>query len=530
MGRYVDRPDIKVDWLEKYLEDLGVGVKDGISDSMVGASSKYNIPQSDYYKQQKLIHDKVMRKTFTERIGSAFPMSGLLALPVFAFLFLLIVISPAITYFIGNKDNFVIDDGVSTSFGSPILTYDDLSAYAEYIGVDTISDLDLSSADAFYTQIKGYTFNDLLFAWNVPLLTFTNLIQNGQFSSNINEFITFAGSPSWENGMAKFFGITSQILGQNISFSVSDKIYIRFDYITSRYVSGRIGATSRYGGTPDDTFYSPQSASSGTFSGIETVAQNINQIWFGTQFSANADTLLDNLIVFNPSNYTKTQINSAIDYYGYPEYNVTKYWYDVTDPNWQYLHDLYYSGEYELFLEYYDAVDLDGYDVPDPNHELFYAYGLDDVTKLYLDEGTFNLTNYYWVNPLHYRVLGVQVVNGLKSAFGSGSFFDIASNIVSKSMNFILQSTPTQEVPDYANIEDLDNDGFITFWEKLVSAIAMGFNTNHQEEIMILPPIQLVLEKILGTGYTQQNVMEFIAICLFVLGVILLLPKKGSKH
>lgn len=434
-----------------------------------GESSRLITPLSEEYKNRREIWKQTNKRTFGEHLGNAFPMSGLLGLPVFVFLFFLILTFPAIQHFLTYPERFIVDDGTNVSYGIEVSDYNELSDYARYVGIDVVSDPDLSSEDAFYIWYHGKTWTQYAGDNGVTVLTLTNLIQNGRFVDNTT-WAASGGSFTVSNGEALFTASAQfQRVYKLITISASTNYYLNAKVKTTsnlvglRFIGISVFAVYHSGSGNYETLTgvinsTTFSGSHEAFSVVDTRSSGWNQIIF------------DDAILFASGSYTKTQLDSAIAFYGYPTYNVTYNWPDVTDTDYQTAYDNYYNGLYETYLEYYDAVDLDGFDVPDPTHDLFYAYGLDDVTKLYLDEGIFNFTNYYWVNTEHYTIVGNQVMDGLDEVIGEGSILQILMETV-KYMSVSLLTNEDLEESGYPTYTDLNTDGELSFWEKLVYAL-----------------------------------------------------------
>jgi len=197
------------------------------------------------------------------------------------------------------------------------------------------------------------TFQDYLDSQHYEKeITLTNLIQNGQMDGNIDFWPDFNSTSIYDNGLAKVIATAPYGgLRQLYVFTSGWNYYGKLDYITSnenQKVCGGKGYAFSSNGTGVLTTVSSvytvnSSGSDGMTNVLDFNLSNWEYFW------------IDNVTFFaNIGSLTKTQIDTALENYGYLPYNVTTSMYDETDIDFQTLYTDFF-GSYSDF----ELTDLD---------------------------------------------------------------------------------------------------------------------------------------------------------------------------
>jgi len=219
--------------------------------------------------------------------------------------------------------------------------------------------------------MQAITFQDYLDSQHYEKeITLTNLIQNGQFTTDSNNdgladnwtnMSSMGMLPSITENGQKFLanGATVECMGayQNVVITQNQKYYVSLTMAKSQadfsqqyiYTLGS-GEQSLINNLDQNWVSIPQSI-------IFTSNYNNTSFRFTSYRSyhiQNTFYTMDNVSLFNSSTYTKTQIDTALANYGYLPYNVTTSMYDETDVDFQTLYTEFF-GSYSDF----ELTDLD---------------------------------------------------------------------------------------------------------------------------------------------------------------------------
>ena len=204
------------------------------------------------------------------------------------------------------------------------------------------------------------TWVDYAVDYGVEVLTLTNLIQNGQFTTDSNSdgladgliagganvlgYSLSNGVQSWiHNGVETFS--RSLVFTQSISFTISQKYYFSF---TSNNVNSLF----------DSEIPSSQLYISNLINGLNSFIWTapVNMSFYSTYLGIKTGTTNSSIMsvtIFNSGSYTKSQIDTAIENYGYFEYDEEIEVVDTLDVN--YLSALYsYLGIPSLSISQLD--------------------------------------------------------------------------------------------------------------------------------------------------------------------------------
>lgn len=219
-------------------------------------------------------------------------------------------------------NEYIIHDGS----GFDILTYpfDDLGGHTlnEIYSADPISPVDMMDQTNAQRETQ---FN----ADEVDYLSLTNLIQNGQFTSDSNsdglaDYWLKSDTATLNNGIQYITSSGSQgFLYVLSNITVGQNYYMYLDYITTE--SGYYYNITTMG---QETFQT--GVGSGKYSIV--MQANNNPGTFPVFYNVAEYSIgVDNVSLFNSSTYTKTQIDTALTNFGYLPYNITYSLPDSTD-------------------------------------------------------------------------------------------------------------------------------------------------------------------------------------------------------
>lgn len=212
--------------------------------------------------------------------------------------------------------------------------------FKEYLSTD--------SYNTFRTiQNIGYSGDDLDDAQtmftnrSIPVLTLTNLIQNGQFTNDVTGWLTDF-TRTWENGHAKITQSSPNALTdiyKQITTISGNYIYLQYSFNTNSDGYERVKGNTLTGGS-ENIFYYTQYSSANVWNivsgiGLNTIGGSNEVVAFvleSTNGTLQTITYFDDISMFQFSSniYTKTQIDNALVNFGYLTYNVTYYLPDMS--------------------------------------------------------------------------------------------------------------------------------------------------------------------------------------------------------
>lgn len=242
-------------------------------------------------------------------------------------------------------------------------------------GIRLIENLDTTTIETFAASYHGVSWLTYAAANGVTILIVKNLIQNGDMAVDANNngiadgFSLASGNntASLSNGLQTVNIGSHTYLGlvHGISTTANTDIYIALNVHSRPSIGGFVFYMPNTNGTT--TLTSASGGGTGLFSDTGTVSATPATYidMYGTSTGTGIPLnwiVLDFMIAFHYSGYTKTQLDAAITFYGYPAYNVIYNWPDVTDPDYQAVYDSYYNMQlYDLFVDVYGSSARTGY-------------------------------------------------------------------------------------------------------------------------------------------------------------------------
>jgi len=347
------------------------------SKTVITTTQHFNADKSFSYDDKV----KTVEKVTTSH--GRFPFMGLLNMETFVAIFFLLLFAGAFTQYklfpayYDFDDHVVNENGYFTYIDTLGLDFVDVDGDGVTGHLDLVSDVaDFTSADTFYEDYYGETFNEFLIRrGNVAVLSLTNLIQNGQFLNEENNWSDSTNILTITNSVGYFSGIAGSSFEQTVGMTSGISYYLS----VYTYINGAGTFNLRLRSSPTNII-ADQSLTSTPMSYSYVFTDNTSPsfIRYVSASGTNLNSIVDNFSLFSSGSYTKTQIDTALAYYGYLAYNTTYNLPDRSDSDFTAEYNLYYDGTYERYLDLYDTTTDKTWMLPDIDDPRFDALGLDD--------------------------------------------------------------------------------------------------------------------------------------------------------
>lgn len=418
--------------------------------------------------------------------------------------------------------------GVNAPSGLGAYSY--AQVFADPLYLDYVYPLFADSLDYVYT-----TFNTNWLSYasanDVTILEVKNLIQYGDGSSTTG-FISVGSSTSVSNGIFINTGSGSgsaPYFYKNTSFTSGLNYYVASRVRVTNSISTQLRLRLA-GGLLDiiqtsptlNTWYFLSGNANATTTG--SLATSIRHSYSSTLNATNSVMEVDYIVIFDSNGYTKTQLDVAISYYGYPTYNVDYDLPDLTDPDFDtyeladllnYVSD--YTGDIDD-LNIAITLDLEAmksnYGITDyldlvPVWELYEdAFAQVDRWEWYSDKG---------INFANYNVI-LAIYNNLTAWYSTGVVFANFDNLT-VSYDRTAPIPPVEQTL-LEKIEAYIDDFGLGDWAYLFIAIAIMITFAVLLGLMRAPMMVMLIVE--GALFMLFTIFGWFPVWLVILVVIVL--------